>query len=74
MRDCYIANVLTQVIERHFMRGLSKLTPDVRVLEDPMFQELIEEDRDLEQRKEDLKRKSEGLQKCLDILEQSRWR
>jgi hypothetical protein len=74
MRDCYIANILAQVVERHFMRGLSKLTPEVRLLEDTMFRELVEEDRDLEQRKEDLKRKSEVLQKCYDILKQHTWR
>ena len=74
MRDCYIVNIATQVVERHFMQGLSELTPEVHLLEDKMFQELVEEDKHLEQRKEELKRKSEVLQKCHDILEQHGWR
>ena len=74
MRDSYIANILTQVIERHFMRGLSKLTPEVRELDTQEFKDLVEEDSEAEQIRADLETKIEGLQKCLDILERSRWR
>ena len=73
MRDCYIANVLTQVVERHLMRRLSELIPDVRNIEAKDFQRLVEEDRDLERKKDELKRKNEVLKKCLEILERSKW-
>jgi sialic acid synthase SpsE len=74
MRDSYIANILTQVIERHFMRGLSKLTPEVRELDAEEFKRLVEEDSKIEQERADLKKRIDELQKCLDILEQSGWR
>jgi hypothetical protein len=73
MRDCYVANVVTQVIERYFMRGLSKLTPDVRLLSDDDFQKLVEVDKKAEAKSKKLKADNELLQKCLDILQQSRW-
>ncbi|KAH7378635.1 putative interferon-induced GTP-binding protein Mx [Cadophora sp. MPI-SDFR-AT-0126] len=62
-----------RVVERHFMRRLSALVPDVRNIEAKDFQRLVEEDRDLERRKDELKRKSDVLEKCLEILERSRW-
>ncbi|KAH7330496.1 putative interferon-induced GTP-binding protein Mx [Rhexocercosporidium sp. MPI-PUGE-AT-0058] len=60
-----------RVVERHFMRRLSELIPDVRDIEAKEFQRLVEEDKELEEEKDKLKQKSDMLQRCLQILE--RW-
>ncbi|KAH8672785.1 putative interferon-induced GTP-binding protein Mx, partial [Tricladium varicosporioides] len=61
-----------KVIERHFMRKLVDITPNDRKIKSEVFQELVEEDRDLEKKKKNLKLRSEILQKCLDVLKGSK--
>jgi hypothetical protein len=69
MRDCYIANVLTQVFERHFMDDISSAAPNQREYNDKSFMALVEEDLGLESQKNELKDKIVTLQECLDIPE-----
>jgi hypothetical protein len=69
MRDCYIANVLTQVIERHFLVNISDVAPVRRDYDERSFKLLVEEDRGLEKKKDDLKGQIEVLEECLEILE-----
>jgi len=69
MRDCYIANILTQVIERHFLVDISDVAPDRRDYDERSFKLLVEENKGLEKQKDDLKGKIEVLEQCLEILE-----
>jgi hypothetical protein len=69
MRDCYIANILTQVIERHFLVNISDVAPVRRDYDERSFKLLVEEDRGLEKKKDDLKGQIEVLEDCLEILE-----
>jgi sialic acid synthase SpsE len=69
MRDCYIANVLTQVIERHFLVNISDTAPDRRDYDEKSFKALVEENKGLEKQKDELRSKIEVLEECLDILE-----
>jgi sialic acid synthase SpsE len=69
MRDGYIANVITQVIERHFLQDISDVPPEREAMDEKDFRTLVEEDRGLEMQKAELKDKIVTLEECLEILE-----
>lgn len=64
-----MANVLTQVVERHFLVNISDVAPVRRDYDERSFKLLVEEDRGLEKQKDDLKGQIEVLEECLEILE-----